>query len=65
MTTAALQISAPSFGPIPRPRPVTSRPDAVIGGAAELGVDLDAHIQFVIDAMRAEAPSLGLEGTPA
>ena len=39
--------------------------DDVIGGAAELGVDLDTHIQFVIDAMRAAAPALGLEGTPA
>ena len=39
--------------------------DDVIGGAAELGVDLDVHIQFVIDAMRAEAVALGLEGTPA
>ena len=40
-----------------------SRED-VIAGAAELGVDLDEHIQFVIDAMRHVAPSLGLEGTP-
>jgi predicted hydrolase (HD superfamily) len=39
--------------------------DDVTGGAADLGVDLDAHIQFVIDAMRAEAPALGLQGTPA
>jgi putative nucleotidyltransferase with HDIG domain len=38
--------------------------DDVIGGAAELGVDLDVHIAFVIDAMRAEAAALGLEGTP-
>ncbi|SRR5579883_1081764 len=34
--------------------------DDVISGAAELGVDLDAHIQFVIDAMREVAPALGL-----
>jgi predicted hydrolase (HD superfamily) len=40
-----------------------SRED-VVGGAAELGVDLDEHIQFVIDAMRRVAPTLGLEGTP-
>jgi putative nucleotidyltransferase with HDIG domain len=37
----------------------------VITGAAELGVDLDEHIQFVIDAMRARADLLGLAGTPA
>jgi putative nucleotidyltransferase with HDIG domain len=40
-----------------------SRED-VVTGAAELGVDLDEHIQFVIDAMRRVAPALGLEGTP-
>lgn len=38
--------------------------DDVINGAAELGVDLDEHITFVIDAMRAEAGPLGLAGTP-
>ncbi len=32
----------------------------VLTGASELGVDLDEHIQFVIDAMRGVAPSLGL-----
>jgi putative nucleotidyltransferase with HDIG domain len=37
----------------------------VVSGATELGVDLDAHIQFVIDAMRREAVAIGLEGTPA
>jgi putative nucleotidyltransferase with HDIG domain len=37
----------------------------VVRGAEELGVDLDAHIQFVIDAMRREAAAIGLEGTPA
>ena len=37
----------------------------VVNGAAELGVDLDTHIQFVIDAMRREAVAIGLEGTPA
>jgi putative nucleotidyltransferase with HDIG domain len=36
-----------------------SRED-VVNGAADLGVDLDEHIQFVIDAMCAVAPSLGL-----
>ena len=36
-----------------------SRED-VINGAAELGVDLDEHIAFVIDAMRAESEALGL-----
>lgn len=40
-----------------------SRED-VIAGAAELAVDLDAHIQFVIEAMRARAEVLGLAGTP-
>jgi putative nucleotidyltransferase with HDIG domain len=39
--------------------------DDVINGAAELGVDLDAHIEFVIHAMRAIAPELGLDGTTA
>jgi putative nucleotidyltransferase with HDIG domain len=37
----------------------------VIKGAAELGVELDAHIQFVIEAMRREAVAIGLEGAPA
>ena len=40
-----------------------SRED-VVKGAEELGVDLDTHIQFVIDAMRREAAAIGLEGTP-
>ncbi|HEY0795667.1 MAG TPA: HD domain-containing protein [Acidisarcina sp.] len=31
-------------------------------GAAELGVELDAHIQFCIDAMRRSAVDLGLAG---
>ena len=38
--------------------------DDVILGAQELGVDLDEHIQFVVDAMRGAAESLGLGGTP-
>jgi putative nucleotidyltransferase with HDIG domain len=32
----------------------------IVNGAADLGVDLDEHIQFVIDAMSAEAAALGL-----
>jgi putative nucleotidyltransferase with HDIG domain len=36
--------------------------DDVLLGVQELGVDLDAHIQFVIDAMRARAAELGLDG---
>lgn len=39
--------------------------DDVINGAAELGVELEAHIQFVIGAMQARAADLGLAGTPA
>jgi putative nucleotidyltransferase with HDIG domain len=38
-----------------------SREDVVLG-AQELGVDLDEHIQFVIDAMRGVADALGLSG---
>jgi len=36
--------------------------DDVVNGAADLGVELDEHIQFVIDAMRREAVALGLAG---
>jgi len=36
--------------------------DDVINGAADLGVDLDWHIQFVIDAMKGHAEALGLAG---
>ncbi len=39
-----------------------SREDVQLG-AQELGVELDDHIQFVIDAMRGVAPDLGLAGT--
>jgi putative nucleotidyltransferase with HDIG domain len=39
--------------------------DDIIKGAAELGVDLDEHITFVIQAMADEADALGLRGTPA
>jgi predicted hydrolase (HD superfamily) len=34
--------------------------DDVIQGAAELGVDLDAHIAFCLEAMKKRAPELGL-----
>jgi putative nucleotidyltransferase with HDIG domain len=36
--------------------------DDVVSGAADLGVDLDWHIQFVVDAMKANAEALGLGG---
>jgi putative nucleotidyltransferase with HDIG domain len=36
--------------------------DDVLLGAQELGVDLDEHIQFVVDAMRGVAELLGLAG---
>ena len=39
--------------------------DDVINGAAELGVPLDEHIAFVIEAMRGVAPSIGLAGAAA
>lgn len=35
----------------------------VINGAAELGVDLDEHIAFVIGAMQARSADLGLSGS--
>ena len=38
--------------------------DDVMLGAQELGVELDEHIQFVVDAMRGVADSLGLAGVP-
>jgi len=34
--------------------------DDIVNGAAELGVDLDAHIQFTLDALRAVRGDLGL-----
>jgi putative nucleotidyltransferase with HDIG domain len=37
--------------------------DDVINGAAELGVDLDEHITFVIAAMQARSADLGLSGS--
>ena len=39
-----------------------SRED-VLTGAQELGVDLDEHITFVINAMRSAAEAIGLAGT--
>jgi putative nucleotidyltransferase with HDIG domain len=39
--------------------------DDVINGAQDLGVELDEHIQFVVDAMRASADALGLNGSGA
>ena len=41
-----------------------SRED-IVNGAAALGVDLDQHIAFCIEAMKTIAPELGLEGSPA
>ncbi len=38
-----------------------SRED-IIKGASELGVELDAHIAFVVEALRANAEALGLKG---
>ena len=40
-----------------------SRED-ILQGAAELGVDLDQHIAFCIQAMQARAAELGLQGEP-
>jgi predicted hydrolase (HD superfamily) len=34
--------------------------DDIMNGAAELGVDLDQHISFCIEAMKARAAELGL-----
>jgi len=39
--------------------------DDVRNGAAELGIPLEEHIKFCIDAMRANADALGLRGNPA
>ncbi len=41
-----------------------SRED-VLTGVKELGVELEPHIQFVIDAMRRSADAIGLAGTSA
>jgi predicted hydrolase (HD superfamily) len=37
----------------------------MVEGAAELGVDIDAHIAVCIQAMQARAAELGLEGLAA
>jgi putative nucleotidyltransferase with HDIG domain len=37
--------------------------DDIVNGAAELGADLDQHIEFCIQAMRARAAELGIAGT--
>ena len=39
--------------------------DDVYEGSEALGVELDEHIAFVIDAMRPIAPELGLRTSPA
>ena len=39
--------------------------DDIVNGAVELGVDLDQHIAFCIQAMKSRAPELGLSGTAA
>jgi putative nucleotidyltransferase with HDIG domain len=36
--------------------------DDIVNGAADLGVDLDEHISFCIEAMKGVAKELGLEG---
>ena len=36
--------------------------DDIINGAAEMGLDLEEHIAFCIEAMKAVAPELGLAG---
>jgi predicted hydrolase (HD superfamily) len=37
--------------------------DDIENGTRDLGLELDEHIQFCIDAMRARASELGLAGT--
>ena len=39
--------------------------DDIINGAKDLGVDLDEHIAFCIEAMRPIAKELGLDGSAA
>ena len=39
--------------------------DDIGNGAADLGVELDEHITFCIEAMKAIAPQLGLAGKPS
>jgi predicted hydrolase (HD superfamily) len=38
--------------------------DDIVQGAAGLGVDLDEHIAFCINAMQQRAVELGLQGNP-
>jgi predicted hydrolase (HD superfamily) len=38
--------------------------DDIVNGAADLGVDLDQHIEFCLKAMQARAEELGLQGAP-
>jgi predicted hydrolase (HD superfamily) len=38
--------------------------DDVTQGAADLGVELEPHVQFVIRAMQGAAERIGLQGTP-
>jgi putative nucleotidyltransferase with HDIG domain len=38
--------------------------DDIVTGSVELGVDLNEHIEFVLDAMRGIADDLGLAGPP-
>jgi putative nucleotidyltransferase with HDIG domain len=38
--------------------------DDIVNGAKELGVDLDEHVTFCIDAMKGIAQQLGLAGSP-
>jgi predicted hydrolase (HD superfamily) len=38
--------------------------DDIVHGAAELGVDLEQHVNFCIGAMRERAVDLGLNGVP-
>jgi predicted hydrolase (HD superfamily) len=37
--------------------------DDIINGAKDLGVDLDEHIAFCIEAMKPVAKELGLDGS--
>jgi putative nucleotidyltransferase with HDIG domain len=39
--------------------------DDIVNGAEDLGVELNEHIQFVIDAMAARADDLGLSAEPS
>ena len=39
--------------------------DDITKGAAEMGIDLEEHIAFCVDAMKAKAEELGLAGTAA